>query len=128
MNFLVRLALLCVLCSFPMETMAHDPSHEHGPWYNTQTMNPETQQRLGVTYKSCCDDGDVVQNLKHRIVADGSKYGAETYEYWNVKDKKWKPIPPDTIRREKTPDGQPVLFINRHTNMELCFILDEDGI
>jgi hypothetical protein len=37
-------------------------------------------------------------------------------------------VPPDIIKREKTPDGRPVLFIHKTSGKELCFILDEEGI
>ena len=56
---------------------------------------------------------------------DGSRYGAETYEYW--RNGKWMLVPPDIIQRKPTPDGRPVLFINKITGEEYCLILDSEG-
>lgn len=100
---------------------AHEPN---AAWYKNQRMNPETKQRLGVQYQSCCDAADVYPT-RFRLVEDGSKYGAETYEYmWKGK---WKRAPQDIIQRKPTPDGRPVLFINKITGEEYCLILDSEG-
>jgi hypothetical protein len=114
------LALAVIAIAWASGAYAHDD-----PWYKQQMMNPETASRLGVQYKSCCDAGDHYRT-RFRLVNDGSKYGTETYEY--MKDGKWKLVPPDIIQRKPTPDGQPVLFINKHDGRELCFIIDKEGI
>lgn len=101
---------------------AHDPNYS---WYKSQKMNPAAKKRLQAGFESCCDEGDHFKT-RFRLLNDGSKYGAETYEYW--KDGKWNVVPPDIIQRKKTPDGQPVLFIQTSTGKELCFIIDEEGI
>ena len=104
---------------------AHDQSHPHYDWYKSQKMTPETQQRLSVPWKSCCDEADHFQT-RFRLVNDGSKYGTETYEYWT--GSAWKAVPHDIIQRKPTPDGRPVLFILKNTGREVCFIIDKEGI
>lgn len=102
---------------------AHDP---HLQWYKSQEMNESARQRLQTQFKSCCDAGDHFRT-RFRLLNDGSKYGAETYEYLSGLGK-WTVVPPDIIKRAKTPDGKPVLFIHRSSGKELCFIIDDEGI
>lgn len=99
----------------------HDASMPNHEWYNRQEMNPAARQRLGVPYKSCCDNGDVFKT-RFRVADDKS----DQWQY--LKDGQWKVIPPDIIKEEDTPDRQPVLFINRHTGQELCFFTPRGGI
>lgn len=114
---------LVVALAYP--ALAHDHRLANADWYKRQTINPEAQQRLQVPYKSCCDAGDHF-DTRFRLISDGTKYGAETYEYWTGDT--WKVISPDIIQRKKTPDGRPVLFIIKSTGKEVCFIIDEGGI
>lgn len=100
-----------------------DPARRE--WFRRQTMTPDACNRVQVGNCSCCDHGDVFKT-RFRLAENGSKYGVETYEYW--KDDKWKLIPPDIVKHDKTPDGRPVLFINHRNGQELCFIIDEEGI
>ena len=46
---------------------AHDASMQHHEWFNKQEMNPAAQRRLGVPWKSCCDNGDVFKT-RFRVV------------------------------------------------------------
>jgi hypothetical protein len=39
-----------------------------------------------------------------------------------------KIVPPDIIKQEETPENQPVLFINKHNGVELCFFVPKGGI
>lgn len=94
-------------------------------WYKDQQINTHALPRLLVPFKSCCDNGDRFVT-RFRILNEGSKYGADTYEYW--KDGEWKVISPDIIQHKPTPDGQPVLFIHKDSGKELCFIIDKEGI
>lgn len=94
-------------------------------WYSEQKINEYALPRLLVPFKSCCDNGDRFVT-RFRILNDGSKYGADTYEYW--KDGEWRVVPPDVIQHKPTPDGQPVLFIHKSSGKELCFIIDKEGI
>lgn len=121
---LVTLVLIFSL-AFLQGAWAHEEHEPNAQWYKSQTMNPEAQKRLGTPYKSCCDAGDVYKT-RFRLVDDGTKYGVESYEY--LRDGKWKLIPPDIIKVDKTPDGRPVLFINKNTGLELCFIIEGAGI
>ena len=50
---------------------AHDPSMAHHEWFNKQVMNPTAQHRLGLPYKSCCDNGDVFKT-RFRVGEDRS--------------------------------------------------------
>lgn len=105
------------------DARAHDASHPHAHWYNNQTINEAARQRLNVPYKSCCDAGDHYKT-RFRVAADNS-------DQWQYQDKQtgaWKVIPPDIIKDEATPENQPVLFINRHTGVELCFFVPRGGI
>lgn len=118
LNALAKFLLLLVLGAIP--AAAHEEE-----WYKQQELTPQTQRRLGVGYKSCCDAGDHFRT-RFRFVEDGSRYGTETYEY--LKDGAWKLIPADIVQHKPTPDGRPVLFINKNDGRELCFIIDKEGI
>jgi hypothetical protein len=125
-NAPARIAMLLFVASWFLGTaQAHEPHEPHAAWYKSQRMNGKTKERLGVSYQSCCDVGDVFPT-RFRMVNDGSRYGTETYEY--LKDGRWFVVPPDIIQRKKTPDGRPVLFLNHSTGVEYCFIIDEEGI
>jgi hypothetical protein len=100
---------------------AHDPSHAHASWFNNQTINEAARQRLNVPYKSCCDAGDHFKT-RFRVAADNS----DQWEYF--KDGEWKVVPADIVKDEETPENQPVLFINKHTGVELCFFVPRGGI
>jgi hypothetical protein len=100
---------------------AHDQRHAHASWFNSQTMNDAARQRLNVPYKSCCDAGDHFKT-RFRVAYDNS----DQWEYFT--DGEWKIVPPDIVKDEDTPENQPVLFINRHTGVELCFFVPRGGI
>lgn len=128
------LAILCVATALFFSLLflktgkvwGHEAHEPHAQWFKSQRMNPETKKRLGVDYQSCCDAGDHFPT-RFRLVEDGTRYGAETYEYmW--RDGTWKRVPQDIIQRKKTPDGRPVLFLNKITGQEYCLIIDEEGI
>jgi len=100
---------------------AHDSSMPHHEWFNKQEMNPTVQRRLGLPYKSCCNNGDVFKT-RFRVGEDRS----DQWQY--LKDGEWKTIPPDVIKEGDTPDHTPVLFINRSTGQELCFFVPQGGL
>ena len=100
---------------------AHDASMPHHEWFNAQEMNPAARQRLGVPWKSCCDNGDVFKT-RFRVADDRS----DQWQY--LKDGQWRTIPPDIVKEEDTPDHLPVLFINKHTGAELCFFVAKGGL
>jgi hypothetical protein len=102
---------ILLLLSFRAD--AHDPSMAHHEWFNAQEMTPAARERLGVPWKSCCDNGDVFKT-RFRVGEDRSD--------------EWKTIPPDIIKEGDTPDHTPVLFINKYTGMELCFFVPQGGI
>ena len=54
------LAMFGILLLVCFRADAHDPSMQHHEWFNAQEMNPAARQRLGVPWKSCCDNGDGV--------------------------------------------------------------------
>lgn len=116
--FVVALALSLVL-AFLKGAWAQEN------WYHAQEINPEARARLQTSYKSCCGAGDVFRT-RFRLINDGSKFGVETYEY--LQDGAWKVVPLDIIKRAKTPDGQPVLFLLENKTVPVCFIIDEEGI
>lgn len=103
---------------------AYDESSPRGQWFKAQEMTPAARERLSTPWKSCCDQGDVY-HTRFRLMEDGSKYGAETYEY--MKDGRWHLIPADIIQVKPTPDGRPVLFVDS-SGREVCFIIDREGI
>jgi hypothetical protein len=115
------LTMFGILLLMSFRADAHDPSMANHEWFNKQEMNPAAQQRLGVPWKSCCDNGDVFKT-RFRVGEDRS----DQWQY--LKDGQWKSIPPDIIKEEDTPDHLPVLFINRHTGMELCFFVPKGGL
>ena len=110
---------ILLLLSFRAD--GHDPSMAHHEWFNAQEMTPAARERLGVPWKSCCDNGDVFKT-RFRVGEDRS----DQWQY--LKDGEWKTIPPDIIKEGDTPDHTPVLFINKYTGMELCFFVPQGGI
>ena len=82
---------ILLLLSFRAD--AHDPSMAHHEWLNKQEINPAAQLRLGVPWKSCCDNGDVFKT-RFRVGEDRS----DQWQY--LKDGRWKIVPPDIIRRK----------------------------
>lgn len=125
LDVFLSIAIWVCVFPFPVVVVAHDSTHKHADWFNNQEMTPASRERMQVPWKSCCDAGDHFQT-RFRLVEDGSKYGTETYEY--LKDGVWKIIPADIVQRKPTPDGSPVLFINKYTGVELCFFIDREGI
>jgi hypothetical protein len=116
-----RVLIFGLLVLFSTRVDAHDPSTPHHEWFSKQEMNPAARRRLGVPWKSCCDNGDVFKT-RFRVGEDRS----DQWQY--LKDGEWKIIPPDVIKEEDTPDHLPVLFINRHTGVELCFFVPRGGL
>jgi hypothetical protein len=115
------LAMFGILLLVCFRAGAHDASMPHHEWFNAQEMNPAARQRLGVPWKSCCDNGDVFKT-RFRVAEDRS----DQWQY--LKDGQWRAIPPDIIKEEDTPDHLPVLFINKHTGTELCFFVPKGGL
>ncbi len=89
---------ILLLLSFRAD--AHDPSMAHHEWFNAQEMNPAARDRLGVPWKSCCDNGDVFKT-RFRVGEDRS----DQWQY--LKNGEWKTIPPDIIKEGDTPDHTP---------------------
>jgi hypothetical protein len=117
-HVLTTFGILLLLC---FRADAHDPSMQHHEWFNKQEMNPTVQRRLGLPYKSCCNNGDVFKT-RFRVAEDRS----DQWQY--LKDGQWKTIPPDVIKEGDTPDHTPVLFINKATGVELCFFVPQGGL
>lgn len=120
-NSVVRSVLLLSFVSASFSVLADDPSWSYREWYSRQMMNDGARQRLGVPFKSCCDAGDAYKT-RFRVAADNS----DQWQYW--KDGEWKIVPSDIVKEDDTPENKPVLFINRHTGQELCFIVPKGGI
>ena len=113
--------LMCSLLLLSFRAEAHDPSAPHHEWFNAQEMNPAARDRLGVPWKSCCDNGDVFKT-RFRVADDHS----DQWQY--LKDGQWKVIPPDIIKNEPSLDNDPILFINKATGEELCFFKPQGGL
>lgn len=103
-----------------------DPARKR--WFESRTLNEATRQRLGVSYRSCCDAGDVVKNLRWRVLADGSRHGAERWQYRDERTGAWTTIHPDIVQEEASPDEAPILFRNKNDGRELCFFPPRGGI
>ena len=121
MKAFYRVPLIFGILLLSFRADAHDPSMAHHEWFNAQEMTPAARERLGVPWKSCCDNGDVFKT-RFRVGEDRS----DQWQY--LKDGEWKTIPPDIIKEGDTPDHTPVLFINKYTGMELCFFVPQGGI
>lgn len=126
MKISARLGATMVACALAIVPAMTQEQAKPPSWYSQQTLNPATMKRLGTSNASCCDHGDVFRT-RFRVVQDGSRYGAETYEYERAPGV-WKTVPPDIVQRKPTPDGRPVLFINPYSGTELCFVIDEPGL
>src|SRR5439155_24877339 len=87
---------------------AHDPSMPHHQWFNAQEMNPAARERLGVPWKSCCDNGDVFKT-RFRVGEDRS----DQWQY--LKDGQWKVIPPDIIKDGRNTRQRPGAFQQKYT-------------
>lgn len=132
---LYRTAMLAIALTFPCvaaaQEVAKDRSRwanadpERKRWFESQTMTEATRQRLGVQYKSCCDAGDVVKNLRWRVIEDGSKFGVERWQY--LDNGSWKTIHPDIVQTTPSIDDEPILFKNKHDGRELCFFPPKGG-
>jgi hypothetical protein len=96
-------------------------SQERRQWFNSQQINPEAQQRLGIPFKSCCDNGDVFRT-RFRV----NNGGGDQWEY--LDEGTWKIIPADIIKDEPSLDNMPILFKDRRTGQELCFFKPRGGI
>jgi hypothetical protein len=96
-------------------------SPERQKWFQSQQINPNAQKRLGVSFKSCCDNGDVFKT-RFRV----SNNGGDQWEY--LDGETWKIIPADIIHEEPSLDNTPVLFKHRLNGVELCFFKPQGGI
>lgn len=93
-----------------------DASPATQSWYGGLTMTPEAQKRLGLGYKSCCNNGDTVRALFHHDAANGQ------WSYLEDGSSQWKPVPPDIILwGEVAPDQEAKLFKNGN-GQEICFV------
>lgn len=89
-------------------------------WYQTRTMTEETRKRLGVTYSSCCDHGDVV----HTEIRRADIFG-KMHWFW-LDGEAWKEIPQDIIQFGQFPPGnEPVLFV--YNKEPVCFFPPDVG-
>ena len=77
------LTMFGILLLMSFRADAHDPSMAHHEWFNRQEMNPAAQHRLGVPWKSCCNNGDVFKT-RFRVADDHS----DQWQY--LKDGQWK--------------------------------------
>ena len=89
----VSFAMWCMFVCSPGLVLAHDAAMPHHEWFNKHEMNPAARERIGVPWKSCCDNGNVFK-IRFRVAADRS----DQWEYF--KDGEWKVIPPDIIKRK----------------------------
>jgi hypothetical protein len=81
---------ILLLVSFRVD--AHDPSMPHHEWFNAQEMNPAARKRLGVPWKSCCDNGDVFKT-RFRVAEDRS----DQWQY--LRDGQWRTVRPTSSRK-----------------------------
>ena len=82
-NAVVRFAVLFGFLCSPGLLLAHDASMPHHEWYNKQEMNPAARERIGVPWKSCCENGDVFKT-RFRIAAIGRISGR--FQEWRVEN------------------------------------------
>lgn len=91
-------------------------------WYEKQDMNPEIQQRLGVSWKSCCNNADVYKTQFHV-----DRDNADAWWYWHKTELVWKLVPSDAVQTGiPTPTGEPVMFV--YQGVVTCFFPGEGGI
>jgi hypothetical protein len=122
-RYIFALALLLVVTPASSEWKAEyaNSSPERQQWFQSQRLSPETQKRLNVPFKSCCDHGDVFKT-RFRVGNDGG----DQWEYLDGDN--WKTIPPDIIHEEPSLDNTPILFKDRMNGQELCFFKPQGGI
>lgn len=89
-------------------------------WYQAQEINPEARTRLNVSWKSCCNNSDVV---KTRFRVDRT---TAADQWWYLDDNTWRQVPADIIHwNDPTPDGQPILFV--YSGKPTCFYPGDSG-
>jgi len=89
-------------------------------WYRSRTMTEDTRKRLGWSWKSCCDHGDVV----HTDIRRTTIFGV-TQWYW-LDGATWKQIPADIVQYGQfPPNNEPVLFI--YQGEAVCFFPPDVG-
>jgi hypothetical protein len=92
-------------------------------WYEQQTLNRETMNRLNVGWNSCCLGSEVV---KTQFRVNKTTHGDEWYY---LRAGKWKRVPDDTIHwGQHAPNGQATLFVYFMTGAETCFYPPQEGI
>lgn len=124
---MTRATLALLIACLPVSAFAMwkaeyaDRSPEVQAWYATRELTPETQARLGVQWRSCCNHSDVVHTRFRVSHTDGG-------DEWEWLDgNQWRHVPPDTVHwGEHAPDGQPTLFA--YNNIETCFFPAGGGI
>jgi hypothetical protein len=126
MSFARNMSALALLIAISPANSEWKPEYaqaspERQQWFQSQRINPNAQKRLGVTFKSCCDNGDVFKT-RFRV----GNNGGDQWEY--LDGETWKVIPADIIHEEPSLDNTPVLFKHRLTGMELCFFKPQGGI
>ena len=92
---------------------------DHQSWYEQQELNPETQVRLAVSWKSCCNNSEVV---RPRFRVNRTTYEDEWY--W-LDGNTWRRIPSDTVHYNETPDGKPLMFV--YQGNVTCFYTGDTG-
>jgi hypothetical protein len=114
---------LAVTCSVALLAPALTWAAGTEGWFERQTLNAATMQRLAVGWNSCCLGSEVV---KTQFRVDKTTYGDEWYY---IKDGSWKRVPDDTIHWGKhAPGGQATLFVYFMTGDETCFYPPQEGI
>jgi hypothetical protein len=118
MNRVVWISLLAALLTLSLArpALADKPTS----WYEAQMLNPETKLRLGVDWRNCCNQSEVVHT---RFRVNRTNYEDE---WWWLDGNTWRQVPSDTIHwNDPTPNGQPVPFI--YQGQPTCFYPGDTG-
>jgi hypothetical protein len=128
-RFATRLATFGLLTAVLAVGSAHalDTDNRYGnssrkQWFESLEIPDAARQRMGISYKSCCDQGDVFKT-RFRVGVTGD----DVWEYLDS-DSSWKLVPADIILNEPGLDSEPRLFKRMATGEPLCFVKPNGGI
>lgn len=126
MRLPAKVLLFLLMAIFVMSGAKADPaihgSHGHD-WYAEAELTEAARTRLGVSWKKCCNQSEVVRT-KFRV--DRTTYD-DVWEWFDPMLNKWRVVPADIIHwGVHAPDKRPTLFI--YGGIETCFYPPEEGI
>jgi hypothetical protein len=109
MKALYIAAILLTTVSARAEDPAIHGNHGHD-WYAEAELTDAARLRLGVSWKKCCNQSEVVRP-KFRVDRTTND---DVWEWFDPMLNRWRTVPADIIHwGEHAPDKRPTLFIHQ---------------